>query len=530
MSITTLMWKGVCFYFMPDVHVHINIRHFLIVALGQQDFLHSTIDEIYEKRQLEYYKAFKESGFYNDLLIQRYALKSELYMRKIAGIVEWCYTNDDYELIYKLIKKGYKYAYNYTQQRRYIDIQDFATAFIKRGGGINSVSEIGLFLNAVVVIYLSDKQSKDVGFMNDYGVQFINGIERMNKECYIYMSKQEYLKDSKEEIDDIYKRYNISRSFKVNTVGKLMDLFIMNEEQEVLKKSNLKNYEELRDNVYQQGMTKYIGALSGWIKTVGFEPMDIAEAHPFNKEELDVVFYEFLNAKEGNNLTDQDQDLFYASCMYLWVFANLYKEAKQLYLNGRQEQDYLNVKEKELILKEKEAFIQKTMDNAQQQMEQMEQKVKRLEEALQKSQKENQILLKENEKINNNEKEVFALRDFIYKIEAEEVEESSLTVEQMSDELKNLKLVVFGGHPNWQNKMKEVLPNTQFIDVDNLNIDISFTDKSNHVFINTTHFNHTFYEKIMGRLNRNNTTFSYLKGYANTKKTLEEMYQKLYQI
>ena len=104
----------------------INARHLLIVSLGYNEYLHEEIERLYEKKRWEYYEIFKNSGFYNDMVINSFSPIREDKMKKVAGIVEWCYKYDDFTLINMLINKGYKNAVRYFQQKkRNLDIQEF---------------------------------------------------------------------------------------------------------------------------------------------------------------------------------------------------------------------------------------------------------------------------------------------------------------------------------------------------------------------------------------------------------------------
>ncbi|ADO59970.1 hypothetical protein [Paenibacillus polymyxa] len=89
----------------------VNIRHFMIVSLGGNSFLHTYIDEIYNQRKWEYYECYRNSEMHNDALLPRHVTKNEEKMKQVAGTVEWCYLNNDFDLIYRLIKRGYKFVY-----------------------------------------------------------------------------------------------------------------------------------------------------------------------------------------------------------------------------------------------------------------------------------------------------------------------------------------------------------------------------------------------------------------------------------
>ena len=62
--------------------------------------------------------------------------------------------------------------------------------------------------------------------------------------------------------------------------------------------------------------------------------------------------------------------------------------------------------------------------------------------------------------------------------------------------LKNKKIVITGGHVNWQNKIKEAYPKFTYIDSDNVNFYVSVLKTADYIFFNTLHCSHTLYFKI----------------------------------
>jgi hypothetical protein len=125
----------------------VNIRHFMIVSLGGNTGLHPYIDELYQDKKWEYYECYRKGDIYNDAFIPRHVTKNEEKMKQVAGIVEWCYLNNDFDLIYRLIKRGYKFVYQYVQQNRLkgVDFDHFEITFIKKFGGSDKVTDLQLF-------------------------------------------------------------------------------------------------------------------------------------------------------------------------------------------------------------------------------------------------------------------------------------------------------------------------------------------------------------------------------------------------
>lgn len=124
--------------------------------------------------------------------------------------------------------------------------------------------------------------------------------------------------------------------------------------------------------------------------------------------------------------------------------------------------------------------------------------------------------------------EVHALRNYAYREERDDHHfDNAPTINTMAEFIQTKRLVIFGGSPNWRQKLKEFLPAVEFVDVDDKNRDISKIQRVDAVFINTSVFAHTFYKKIMKELSKSKTSLYYLNGQNNTEKSILEIYEWL---
>lgn len=84
----------------------------------------------------------------------------------------------------------------------------------------------------------------------------------------------------------------------------------------------------------------------------------------------------------------------------------------------------------------------------------------------------------------------------------EEVEESpALPNSYVQGRLKNLNVLIMGGHQVWQNRLKELYPDFKYLDSDNVNYDINITRNADIVFFNTLHCSHTLYYRMKNNIN-----------------------------
>lgn len=82
------------------------------------------------------------------------------------------------------------------------------------------------------------------------------------------------------------------------------------------------------------------------------------------------------------------------------------------------------------------------------------------------------------------------------------VEKSSvLPNSYVQGRLKNLNVLIMGGHQVWQNRLKELYPDFKYLDSDNINYDINITRNADIVFFNTLHCSHTLYYRMKNNIN-----------------------------
>ena len=77
--------------------------------------------------------------------------------------------------------------------------------------------------------------------------------------------------------------------------------------------------------------------------------------------------------------------------------------------------------------------------------------------------------------------------------------EESHRTEDHTALMKGEKMLIIGGHINWQRKMKQYLPRSQFLSSDNLHFDNSVLHCKRYIIFNTDVLKHGLYYKIIGQ-------------------------------
>lgn len=505
--------------------INVDIRMYLIIALGINDYLYEDIENIYSENKLEYYKCYKESVYYNCPMFSSFTTKKHESIKKIAGIIQWEYSNRKNDIIYSLIKKGYKFTWNYLKNREKISVKDLIQTYDNKFSKVKDVTEMELIANMIIAMYMCSKENKIITVDDELGRVIERYFVESQTNCFLkktYFS-DEQIKENRAEIDRLYQIYDISKNIKMS-LDNLFEKFI---EKDGDKTGYLDTLTK-RDASFGKGITKYIGALAGWIKTLDINDSEIFTNIFINSEKMDKYFLEYIYAKADNKLTEDDRDQFLISIMTLDALIYEYKLTKDKYLSGLNDDFYYEIDKLQSEVKIKEKKIVQKEENLKIQKSKIEEENNKLQEELTKLQKENSAQKRQLEQIEDNQKELNSLREYIFSLQSEDDED--LTPSENEDLLQVLstkKYAVTGGSQSWQKKIKECIPNVIVINQENHGRDISFLDNIEALFINTANFNHAFYKKIMSRMNKNNTKLFYINGNKNAGSTIKYMYNQM---
>ncbi|NMD71447.1 DUF2968 domain-containing protein [Bacillus sp. DNRA2] len=508
------------------------IHQFLSIALGGNSYLHPFIEEAYRKNEWEYYEAYQRGELKGNPLFSMYTTKSEEKIRQAAGLVEWCDQNHQFTPVDSLIKKGYKFAYQYMQQQLEIDFEHFMRAYAKRQKS-KIIKEIDLIYQNIVLWYLCVREKKPFKTNNVAWESFQNILNTSMNDAKLQnlMFCDSKYAEHKEEIESLYRHYQIPKNPRFDSLGVFIDFLISHNLMKIHKKRPNLSSEKAERLVFQEYPTKYIGALGGWLKTLNIHELDATENIPFTKHHLDMVFLELIYAKKYNYISAEDQDLFFISCLYMQCLGIHYRETKTLYLDESKHDFYIEMKAKEIQIAKQEADLHRRLQDWRMTNHRKQKEIDGLTQELREAQSKIRQLEQQINELEDYSSEVHALRDYIYWEDhgekSNQHHEKLPTIDDMSKLIHEKRIVIFGGSPNWRHKLKEHLPNVEFVDVDEKNRDISKIQRFDAVFINTSVFAHTFYKKIMKELNKCQTPLYYLNGQCNTERTILEMYRWL---
>ncbi|MCP8340643.1 hypothetical protein NMG03_16225, partial [Clostridioides difficile] len=418
---------------------------------------------------LKYMNLAKKSIFYNSKIASEGSIIQEYYFKRALGIL----SSQENRTIFEIYKLGYKAAYNYINSIQIFKVSNFLKKLLTR---VEPFTNDELNGNVLVAISLCGELEKDVDISDIVYQRFIENL---------FLRMDDY-KDIL-SIDNLDKNKRKMLS-KIELKLKSMYLKDYIPSSYVINIDSSKNYEDLTFLEKQIAGLDYVSNLEG-ISIIRVVGKDI-----FKSKQIQELILSYLkvqgNIEDENSINYEDLFRFIITAIDLRYWAREYKKAKQFFFNNFDEELNEVMKEKEIEIKElkKENLL----------LQDEKEKLKLELELLQKDKNRLESEIKEQ---CTSKEELVQLRNFMFN-QQQEQEEKVLIDESIN--LKNIKAIIFGGHPNWILKMKDKLINFEFISADTINFNVNILDSYEYVFINTNYVGHAMYYKIIENLNENN--------------------------
>lgn len=467
----------------------LNLMPFYALALSNKSFIYKDIDNLYKQRKEEYYVCGKISEFYDCVMAKECSLIVEEYFKKCIGIFEYSekYGEDDKELdeeIRKLFRKGYRKVYLYFKnfsKEDEIDMKKFFSDFFKNRLDLINDDEINS--SAVAAVFFT------MGYKNIVNMEFIHAS--------LFTQWRFYQGEKRLTLEGTEKRYEIEVTSYLKKVPKTIFNEIL-----MAKETKYHGYEFLFD----------LEKLS----------LSIFSELSFNTDDIKKMILSYICTKNNYQFDEPFEDYIHHT-LFLLGMCKAYKKAKEIYFANNKETMYIELGTIKRELEDCKSLlrIEKAKNDS---------LIRQQKEADQSLMEENEILRRENqrlkaeiEKMQNDSKEVIALREYVFK------ENNDIGIDDNGKDvdlsiLNNLKGIIIGGHPNWQNKLKIMLPEWKFISTEISSINPALIKGTAIVIINTTYFKHSLYYGLINLIRNEDIALGYISS-TNAELALKEIYE-----
>ncbi|MEH7126582.1 hypothetical protein V7127_25675, partial [Bacillus sp. JJ1773] len=498
----------------------------MILALSSKEYITEDINKIYIENEINYYHAYQRGIPFKQSILN-FPYKKMQTVRRLAGIVYYESEQGNFQQTMALIKKGVKPLWNYFKRNQNFSIdgyfssrkKDFitdeeSTLYDIAIAKFISYHHEGYSINGFEILLDLIDYKLNEGIINQYNFKLSlylqctghlsmpkksplrmdsileqipsEGISKLVREMKKAKSGYEWYE--RFVTQTVYNcRVSINRHFEsgysdsIQEYNKWIDHKIQPQLDEIItnyinkheaegNKSILEDvfleesvFEHLLNQDFLYTLLKSIDTIS---QEMGVRYTELLKVHHLSKETLEFILTLSLAVATRLDMSEREQQILVTFVIYTQFLIEDYLQLYQILSNGSYEENLVKVDQlsKELV-----------KVNHQLNQEKARYHTKEITLINQINQLENQVLEYQKEKEENDlqkriqelENEVIGLRQYLL---ADEVEEDVfLSIDEKIKVIKKSKILILGGHHNWQRKVKEILPFIEFVYVDQLN-------------------------------------------------------------
>lgn len=128
---------------------------------------------------------------------------------------------------------------------------------------------------------------------------------------------------------------------------------------------------------------------------------------------------------------------------------------------------------------------------------------------------------------NSEHDELVALRNYVYNLTQDDLADKNDDIDAMKDSIKDKRIVIIGGHPNWVAKVKREFPNWRFLSPDaSGSTDGSLLVNTEYIYFFTDCIKHTAYYKYINVIRKEKLSFGYIHD-INIEANIKQVYKDI---
>lgn len=464
----------------------LDLTPFLAEALSFPVFIRKDIDKLYAENKYIYYEYAKKSEYYDCPITHELSLIREEYFKKTIGLLEYSQANTEHSInseIFSLFKKGFKKTYQYFKN---IDMVDFKEFMRTQGKYLEKISDDEVNANISAALFFAINMAPEESIEN---VDIIYSS--------FFMRWRHYLGEKCISLNNLTKEDDVEIKKLKSTLPKnILDYVLMAEPTSIF------------DYLYDFERLSYLSLI---------QDLDLGE-----KDLKEILYtYNMLNKQAPLNISLINYTI---PALHIKMLIKAYRKVKEMYFHNNKETMFVEFGNLEHELKKKKLELYTEHAKYEELKNSENNHIKSLLEENKGLNKKIQQLQDQIEQMKSDSNEVIALRNFIFTLEQDDFV-SDDTNTSYSEKLNKLKGLIIGGHPNWQNKMKESLDWT-FISPD-FSINEDLIRNADVVVFNVSYLNHSLYYKAIDIIRENSIQMCYIKS-TNIQYAIHEIYNFIF--
>ena len=98
------------------------------------------------------------------------------------------------------------------------------------------------------------------------------------------------------------------------------------------------------------------------------------------------------------------------------------------------------------------------------------------------------------------------------------------SLEEMTDAIKDINLLIIGGHPNWHNRLSTIFNNITVIKSSEYSGDYNVIYNSDYIYFFTNHIGHGVYNKALDMMREHDISYGYINN-TNLEQNIAQIYE-----
>lgn len=487
---------------IPDMDMLITM------AMGSRDILHEEISSIYKENKVTYYREYKNSPYYHDSRLQSLSVQNYQAIQQFIGIYLHEQSLQSTSITMKLIKKGYRFVYNFVKNNLKVDLyklRDDYIAYVKKNSFEKNVHLAHLF---GIALFLCEQMNKDIIY-DSFDVSLIkNTIDQV----FIEIETKPKGTEEAEKFLEEYRTLGLMKDFSLP----LKDL--------IISLTKFHDQEIPMEHDFYKGLSKVALIL----QYCNINPLDIQNITNIDQVKMKEIISLCLSGLEMFNLTEHVHSLL-GSYLLIYALAADYNVTKHSLIITSQEEAQLEMLNLKKEYEERIRAAQREEEQREAKISQLTESNKRLIDKVQELEKQ---LLKKEKQLEENSEQITQLKNeqelLIQQIASMKRPcDQELSNEEMAAELNKNACVIVGGLKSWQEQLKEFIPSARFLQPEDLHVDLDFILNANIVFFNESINSHAMFQRIKAKLEHTTIPISFSGNNSNIHLSLKKMYEAL---
>lgn len=492
-----------------------NFDLLIMMAVGSRDSLHKEIAEIYREKREVYYEFFKKSPYYKDQRLASLSVQNYRAIQQFIGIYLFEQSINSEQTTLKLIKKGYRFVYNFVKNSLKVDfykLRDQYIDYVKKNVMEKNIHSAHLF---GIALYLCGKMDKPILF-DDFDVNLIkSSIEQVFLDMEVILAEAD-------EAEEFVEQYRKKNTWKKDFSLPLKDLIVSINRQHSEEETSKEGEEQPVSHDFYKGLSK----VALMLQYCNINPLDLQNITNIDQEKMKEIVSLSLSAIDMFELDEAPHSLL-GTYLLIYALSTDYNRTKHdLIVTSQEEaqQDLFNLKKD---YERKLRLIEKEEEQKNRKIEQLEESnnrlIERIQELEKQLQKKENFLEDQNGKISRLEKEQKRLLEQLEDVR--KPMEKEISVEEMAEHINDYQCVIVGGLKSWQEQLKEYIPSARFIEAEELNLNFDFLLSADVIYFNEAVNSHAMYQKIKSKLENSSVPICYSGRNTNMYHSLKKIYE-----